>query len=89
MVLLTRGNLVSSQKALHSLTSVSGTLKTLVLSENPLAEAQDYRLHLLGRLPLLERLDKTPVTADEREEALAVLRVRHSFVGGGVGVSFL
>ncbi|XP_048880022.1 leucine-rich repeat-containing protein 23 isoform X1 [Brienomyrus brachyistius] len=69
-----RGNLVSSQKALHSLTSVSGTLQTLVLSENPLAEAEDYRLHLLARLPLLERLDKKPVTADEREEGQAVFR---------------
>ncbi|MBN3306658.1 leucine-rich repeat-containing protein 23 [Amia ocellicauda] len=63
-----RGNLVVAQQELHSLAPVAATLRALVLSENPLAESEDYRLRILARLPLLERLDKEAVTSEERSE---------------------
>ncbi|XP_062871665.1 leucine-rich repeat-containing protein 23 [Trichomycterus rosablanca] len=64
-----RGNLVSSQQALQSLMSVAQTLRVLVLAENPLSEKDDYRLSVLSRLPLLDRLDKDSVSSEERAEA--------------------
>ncbi|XP_015205009.1 leucine-rich repeat-containing protein 23 [Lepisosteus oculatus] len=63
-----RGNLVFSPRALLSLAPVAGSLRALVLSENPLSESEDYRMSVLLRLPLLERLDKDAVTAEERSE---------------------
>ncbi|XP_071372378.1 leucine-rich repeat-containing protein 23 [Centroberyx affinis] len=65
-----RGNAILSQNALRCLTLVSNTLRALVLSENPLAETRDYRLCVLAHLPQLERLDKDPVSSEERTEAL-------------------
>ncbi|KAJ8259698.1 hypothetical protein GJAV_G00172390 [Gymnothorax javanicus] len=64
-----RGNQVSSPRALASLDEVANSLKTLVLTENPLAEVEDYRLLVLSRLSNLERLDKEQVSPEEREEA--------------------
>ncbi|XP_026854014.2 leucine-rich repeat-containing protein 23 isoform X2 [Electrophorus electricus] len=64
-----RGNLVFSLQALQSLMAVAQTLRTLVLVENPLSETDDYRLCVLTYLPLLERLDKEPVSPGERSEA--------------------
>ncbi|XP_056157704.1 leucine-rich repeat-containing protein 23 [Lampris incognitus] len=64
-----RGNVIFSQRALRSLRHVSGTLRTLVLSENPLEDSGDYRLYVLTCLPQLERLDKEPVSSEERTEA--------------------
>ncbi|XP_061075381.1 leucine-rich repeat-containing protein 23 isoform X1 [Conger conger] len=63
-----RGNQVSSPRALVSLVEVMNTLKSLVLTENPLSEIEDYRLFVLSRLPMLERLDKEQITPEEREE---------------------
>ncbi|XP_074537635.1 leucine-rich repeat-containing protein 23 [Halichoeres trimaculatus] len=65
-----RGNAISDQKALDSLSHVSKTLKALVLSDNPLMEMTDYRLSVLILLPHLDRLDKDPVSHEERAEAL-------------------
>ncbi|CAB1330360.1 unnamed protein product [Coregonus sp. 'balchen'] len=70
-----RGNLVSAQRALRSLVGVSRTLRALVLAENPLVETGDYRLCVLSRLPLLERLDKEPISPEEKSEAQEKLRV--------------
>ncbi|KAM4610916.1 leucine-rich repeat-containing protein 23 [Polymixia lowei] len=64
-----RGNVIFSQNTLLSLGRVSNTLRTLVLSENPVAETEDYRLSVLVCLPQLERLDKDPVSSVERTEA--------------------
>ncbi|KAJ8017312.1 hypothetical protein DPEC_G00016570 [Dallia pectoralis] len=69
-----RGNLVFSQRGLRSLVGVSRSLRGLVLSENPLVETEDYRLCVLSRLPLLERLDKERVSPEEKEEAHERLR---------------
>ncbi|XP_031650742.1 leucine-rich repeat-containing protein 23 isoform X2 [Oncorhynchus kisutch] len=69
-----RGNLVSAQRALRSLVGVSRTLRALVLAENPLVETEDYRLCVLSRLPLLERLDKEPISPEEKSEAQEKLR---------------
>ncbi|XP_037629524.1 leucine-rich repeat-containing protein 23 [Sebastes umbrosus] len=65
-----RGNLILDENALQSITLVSKTLRALVLSDNPLVEATDYRLNVLVVLPQLERLDKEPVSPEERTEAL-------------------
>ncbi|MCJ8741643.1 hypothetical protein PDJAM_G00073010 [Pangasius djambal] len=70
-----RGNLVSSQHALQSLMGVARTLRALVLADNPLSETEDYRLIVISRLPLLERLDKIHVSPVEQAEAQERLRV--------------
>uniref|UniRef100_A0AAY4D6M4 Leucine-rich repeat-containing protein 23 n=2 Tax=Denticeps clupeoides TaxID=299321 RepID=A0AAY4D6M4_9TELE len=64
-----RGNLIHSQRALRSLSGVAQTLRVLVLAENQLAEMDDYVACVLRHLPLLERLDKEPVTAEQKAEA--------------------
>ncbi|KAJ8404651.1 hypothetical protein AAFF_G00335140 [Aldrovandia affinis] len=64
-----RGNQVSSPRALLRLGRVANTLRVLVLAENPLAESEDYRMFVLTRLPMLERLDKEQISPDERAEA--------------------
>ncbi|XP_076839667.1 leucine-rich repeat-containing protein 23 isoform X2 [Brachyhypopomus gauderio] len=64
-----RGNLVFSPQALQSLMAIAQTLRALVLAENPLSDTEDYRLCVLTRLPLLERLDKECVSAEERSIA--------------------
>ncbi|MGH0127706.1 UNVERIFIED_CONTAM: hypothetical protein FKN15_021536 [Acipenser sinensis] len=63
------GNLVFSLAEVRALVPLTGSLRALVLSENPLSESEDYRLSVLGILPHLERLDKDPVNREEREEA--------------------
>ena len=40
-----------------------------LITENPLAEEDDYRMELLINLRRLERLDKPEYTDDERQEA--------------------
>ncbi|XP_016110324.1 leucine-rich repeat-containing protein 23-like [Sinocyclocheilus grahami] len=64
-----RGNLISSMRALRTLVNVGQTLKALVLSDNPLAKTDDYRLYVISHLSKLERLDKDPITAGEKSEA--------------------
>ncbi|KAL2104291.1 hypothetical protein ACEWY4_001159 [Coilia grayii] len=65
-----RGNLIFNLKSLRSLLGVAATLRALVLAENPVGEVDDYRLFVLSQLPLLERLDKDPVTDEEKADAL-------------------
>ncbi|KAG1961864.1 leucine-rich repeat-containing protein [Pimephales promelas] len=64
-----RGNLISSMRALRNLVSVGQTLKALVLLENPLAKTDDYRMYVISHLSELERLDKDPITAEEKSAA--------------------
>ncbi|XP_068996758.1 leucine-rich repeat-containing protein 23 isoform X1 [Embiotoca jacksoni] len=64
-----RGNSIGDVKALQCLGLLSETLKALVLSDNPLVELSDYRLNVLMLLPQLDRLDKDPVSLEERVEA--------------------
>lgn len=56
-------------RALRNLESVGQTLKALVLLENPLAKTDDYRMYVISHLPQLERLDKDPITAEEKSAA--------------------
>lgn len=70
-----RGNLVSSQDALESLMGVARTLRVLVLADNPLSQTDDYRLIVISRLPLLERLDKGHISLVEQVEAQERIRV--------------
>ncbi|KAM3617838.1 uncharacterized protein V6R79_011805 [Siganus canaliculatus] len=65
-----RENSISDENALQCLSLVSKTLRALVISENPVAEAIDFRVNMLVLLPKLERLDKDPVSPEERSEAL-------------------
>ncbi|KAA0707020.1 Leucine-rich repeat-containing protein 23 [Triplophysa tibetana] len=69
-----RGNLISSQRALQALFSVEKSLSVLVVLDNPLAKTDDYRLYLISHLSQLERLDKDPITADEKSEAQEKLK---------------
>ncbi|XP_028266049.1 leucine-rich repeat-containing protein 23 [Parambassis ranga] len=64
-----RGNRIVDGNAARSIGFVSKTLRVLILSENPLVETSDYRLSILMVLPQLERLDKDPVTPEEKTEA--------------------
>ncbi|KAI9088305.1 hypothetical protein DFS34DRAFT_585957, partial [Phlyctochytrium arcticum] len=63
-----RGNQIANIAEIDHL-AVLPALKILVLSENPIDQLPTYRLDILSRLPKLERLDKEPVTEEEREEA--------------------
>ncbi|KAM4562840.1 leucine-rich repeat-containing protein 23 [Odontesthes bonariensis] len=69
-----RGNAITDEKALHSLGLVSKTLRTLVLTGNPLVETSDYRFNVLMLIPQLERLDKDPVSFEERTDARRTIR---------------
>ncbi|KAK7128770.1 hypothetical protein R3I94_017117 [Phoxinus phoxinus] len=64
-----RGNLISSMRALRNLVSVGQTLKALVLLENPLAKTDDYRMYVISHLSQLEKLDKDPITAEDKSAA--------------------
>ncbi|XP_027144323.1 leucine-rich repeat-containing protein 23 [Larimichthys crocea] len=64
-----RGNAIVEENALQCLGLVSKTLRALVISENPLVETTDCRMSALMLLPYLERLDKDPVSPEERAEA--------------------
>ncbi|XP_071332460.1 leucine-rich repeat-containing protein 23 [Trachinotus anak] len=64
-----RGNAILDENGLQYLGLVSNTLRALVLSENPLVETADYRLSVLILVPHLERIDKDPVSPEERAEA--------------------
>lgn len=75
-----RGNLISSQRALQALFTVAKSLRVLVVLDNPLGKTDDYRLYLISHLSQLERLDKDPITADEKSEALEKLKVCMCFV---------
>ncbi|KAM6924389.1 leucine-rich repeat-containing protein 23 [Xenentodon cancila] len=70
-----RGNAITNEKALQSLGHVSKSLRTLVLSKNPVEETLDYRPNVLIRLPQLERLDKDYISMEERTEAWRTIRV--------------
>ncbi|TPX59920.1 hypothetical protein PhCBS80983_g02113 [Powellomyces hirtus] len=65
-----RGNNIHSSAEIDHLTHIT-TLRILVLSDNPVTSHPTYRLEILARLPKLDRLDKDPITDDEREEASA------------------
>ncbi|XP_040908443.1 leucine-rich repeat-containing protein 23 [Toxotes jaculatrix] len=64
-----RGNAILDENALQCLGLVSKTLRSLVLSENPLVEKADYRLSVLILVPQLERIDKDPVSPEEKTDA--------------------
>ncbi|XP_040007861.1 leucine-rich repeat-containing protein 23 isoform X2 [Xiphias gladius] len=70
-----RGNAILNENALQCLGLVSKTLRALVLSENPLVETTDYRLSVLMLVPQLERIDKDPVSPEERTEARERIKV--------------
>lgn len=59
---------------------MSKTLRALVISENPLVEATDCRMSALMLLPYLERLDKDPVSPEERAEAQERIKVQIIFI---------
>ncbi|KAG7521304.1 leucine-rich repeat-containing protein 23 [Solea senegalensis] len=64
-----RGNAITEENALQYLRLVSKTLRTVVLSNNPLVETTDYRVSVLIHVPQLERIDKDHVSPEERTEA--------------------
>lgn len=70
-----RGNRIYEEHSLQSLQFVSKSLRVLVMSENPLEQTTDYRICILALLPKLERIDKDPVSQEERADALKRIRV--------------
>ncbi|KAM9343361.1 leucine-rich repeat-containing protein 23 [Pholidichthys leucotaenia] len=69
-----RGNVIADMNNLQFLRSVSKTLRALVIFENPLVEDSDYRLSILMLLPHLERLNKDPVSPEEKLEVQKRIR---------------
>ncbi|PAA61542.1 hypothetical protein BOX15_Mlig021015g2 [Macrostomum lignano] len=65
-----RGNGISSLRELNKLKCLP-MLRAVVLSENPIAEDDEYRLEVLTVLRKVIRLDKDEYQDDEREEAEA------------------
>lgn len=65
-----RGNRIYEEHSLQSVRFVSKSLRILVMSENPLQETTDYRICILALLPKLDRIDKDPVSQEERDDAL-------------------
>ncbi|XP_057685807.1 leucine-rich repeat-containing protein 23 isoform X1 [Corythoichthys intestinalis] len=63
-----RSNDFLDETCLRALELVSKTLRVLILSENPLDGTTDYRPYVLTLIPKLERLDKEPVSLEERAE---------------------
>ncbi|KAJ3041150.1 Leucine-rich repeat-containing protein 23 [Rhizophlyctis rosea] len=63
-----RSNQIENPAELDKLIPLQN-LKAIVLMDNPIDQLPTYRLELLHRLPRLERIDKDPVSEDEREEA--------------------
>ncbi|XP_061836036.1 leucine-rich repeat-containing protein 23 isoform X1 [Nerophis lumbriciformis] len=63
-----RSNDILDETCLSSLGHVSKTLRVVVLSENPLDGNTDYRPYILTLIPKLERLDKEPISLEERAE---------------------
>ncbi|KAJ1558680.1 Leucine-rich repeat-containing protein 23 [Nowakowskiella sp. JEL0078] len=63
-----RGNSVEKLEEVAKLVCLPN-LKVLVLLENPIDEIPNYRLEVIFILKKLERLDKEPISEDEREEA--------------------
>ncbi|KAJ3092689.1 Leucine-rich repeat-containing protein 23 [Quaeritorhiza haematococci] len=62
-----RNNRISKLEEVDRLKTLP-SLKILILMDNPVDTVPNYRFEVLMRLPNLERLDKEPVTADEREQ---------------------
>ena len=52
------------------------SLRILTLLENPVDQTENYRLEVLIRLPKLDKLDKDPVTQEERDDALNMKKER-------------
>jgi len=70
-----RGNLLTSVKESQKLKELP-FLRALALSENPVADEDDYRLEVLIALRTLERLDKDEYTDEERHEAEEIYEQR-------------
>lgn len=70
-----RGNLVTTVKESAKL-KVLPILRAMVLSENPCADEDDYRLETLIGIRTLERLDKDEYTEEERTEAEEIAEQR-------------
>ncbi|KAM9828347.1 leucine-rich repeat-containing protein 23 [Syngnathus typhle] len=69
-----RSNDFLDETCLLALGQVSATLRVVVLSENPLDGTTDYRPYVLTLIPKLERLDKEPVSLEERAEAWKTIK---------------
>lgn len=71
-----RGNVILDENALQCLALMSNTLQALVLSDNPLVETMDYRLNVLILMPQLKKLDKYPVSPEEKSEVCKRIKVK-------------
>eukprot|EP00294_Goniomonas_avonlea_P001535 CAMPEP_0114566360 /NCGR_PEP_ID=MMETSP0114-20121206/14842_1 /TAXON_ID=31324 /ORGANISM="Goniomonas sp, Strain m" /LENGTH=301 /DNA_ID=CAMNT_0001752749 /DNA_START=53 /DNA_END=958 /DNA_ORIENTATION=+ len=62
-----KGNKIDKPDQVENLKEIP--LKNLDLSENPVAEVENYRIKIIRRLPALEILDEEEITEEERELA--------------------
>ncbi|KAK2167257.1 hypothetical protein LSH36_30g00029 [Paralvinella palmiformis] len=63
-----RGNNITDMKQIKKL-MVLPLLRAVALSDNPIADEDDYRMEVLIALRRIERLDKDEYTDEERQEA--------------------
>lgn len=70
-----RGNLITSVKEFTKM-KLLPFLRALALSENPVADEDDYRMEVLIALRTLERLDKDEFNDEERHEAEEIYETR-------------
>lgn len=69
--LVLTNNLIQELSDLDPLTSLKN-LKILSLCNNPVTSREDYRYHVINKLPNLKLLDFCKVTKREREKARAI-----------------
>ncbi|KAK6965302.1 leucine-rich repeat-containing protein 23-like isoform X2 [Biomphalaria glabrata] len=72
-----RGNAIPNVREVTKL-KVLPMLRAVVLSENPCAEEDDYRLETLIAIRTLERLDKDEYSPEERSEAEEIAEKRRA-----------
>ncbi|KAL2916223.1 hypothetical protein HK105_204314 [Polyrhizophydium stewartii] len=65
-----RANRIAAWPEVEKL-KVLRALRILSLAENPIDQTEGYRLEVIMRLPKLDKLDKDPISPEEREDALA------------------
>ncbi|KAI8612788.1 hypothetical protein BC830DRAFT_1135150 [Chytriomyces sp. MP71] len=63
-----RNNLIETLEEIGKLSTLPN-LKALNLTDNPVTKLPNYRIETIYRIKTLEKLDKEPITEEEKEEA--------------------
>ncbi|KAI9342893.1 hypothetical protein BDR26DRAFT_858945 [Obelidium mucronatum] len=81
-----RNNLIESLDDIWRLANLPN-LKVLNLTDNPVQKVPNYRIEVIYRCKKLEKLDKEPVTEEEREEAEQLKPKPAATAGEGEGAA--